>query len=623
MRLLTLDFETFYSREYSLSRMTPIEYILDHQFETIGCAVDMNGLSTFMSPDQLVIMLKRLQARMDDGEKVGIISHNATFDMSILAHRYNFVPSLMIDTLAMARAWYSHSLRSVSLAKVADFLGLPAKGTTVQQVIGMRRAEIISRGLYRAYADYSVHDAELTSQIYRRIMAEGFPKEELTTIDSVVRCAINPQFRLDMTALSEHLHAIESSKAQLLASVGMEDRTALMSNEKFADALRAAGVEPPTKISPTTGKVTYAFAKTDADFIELEEHPSLAVQALVAARLGTKSTIEETRTQRFINIGRLVWPTATGPAHAAKMPIPLRYSGAHTHRLSGDWKLNLQNLPRGGKLRKALKAPPGHVVVVGDSSQIEARMVAWFCGVEDLVADFAAGKDIYSSFASSVFGFPVNKKENPTERFVGKTAILGLGFGLGWMKFQSAVKMQSKAQTGTLVALSDQEALGVVNTYRGKFPGIPEMWSRLSGIIPQMTRKDCNVTVGPVTFLHEKVQLPNGMFLYYKNLRFEKDEWLFEYAGMTKRLYGGKLLENIIQALARICTMDAARRMRLVHGLHFAIQVHDELGYLVLKEHGDRVAGLLMQELCRRPKWAPDLPLAAEVEVGTTYGDAK
>lgn len=621
MKTITVDFETYYSDDYSLRKMTPVEYILDPRFEVIGCAVKEGGegFSKFLTHTELIIYLNKLP------EQVLMVSHNALFDMSIMAWHYGFSPHLMADTMGMARAWLSHKLKSVSLDAVSKYYGLPAKGTTVRNVKGMTREAIINAGLYLDYAEYSSHDADLCYTIYRRMVNEGYPAKEIAVMDTVLRCATHPRFLLNQNLLAEHLHNTVTAKDELLAQCGLEDRASLMSNEKFAEALRNLGVEPPTKISLTTGNETFAFAKTDPAFIELEEHDDPRVQQLVAARMGVKSTLEETRTKRLLSIANLTWPSKA----QGYMPIPLRYSGAHTHRLSGDWKLNMQNLPRGGKLRHSLRAPPNNKVVAVDASQIEARMAGWFAGATALTSAFANKEDVYSSFASKVFDRPIVKKDNPVERFIGKTAVLGLQYGLGWQKFQKTVKLQSKAQVGTEVSLSDDDAMNVIKTYRTTYEQIPQMWQRLNSLISQMaSNRELNAPVGPLLFQYQRIRLPSGLYLNYHDLENKGGQWWFTFAGKPKYLYGGKLLENITQALARIHVMDAAvrmrRRFRYSHmNVHLALQAHDELVYIVPEDLAEDVMAWALYEMRLPPEWAKDCPLDAEGDIGDTYGDAK
>ena len=348
------------------------------------------------------------------------------------------------------------------------------------------------------------------------------------------------------------------------------------------------------------------------------------VQALVAARLGLKSTIEESRTERLLAISRLHWGHL---GYAGLMPIPLRFSGAHTHRLSGDWKLNMQNLPvrKGNLIRSTLTAPPGHKVVAIDSSQIEARLVAWLCGARDLLEQFANKLDPYSIFASFVFGRTITKADK-AERFLGKTSILGMGFGVGWKKFQNTVKVSSLEQTGVQITLTDEEANRFVNTYRHVNHQVPTTWRILNDNIRILAGGSGSFSTGPCTFYPGRIRLPSGLDLKYHDLHNTGDGWVYSYGGKPRRLYGGALLENIIQALARIIISDASTRIRArlsVLGIHLALQVHDELVYIVPDEFVPAVQALLTEEMDRRPAWAPDLPLASECSYGQTYGDCK
>jgi DNA polymerase len=252
------------------------------------------------------------------------------------------------------------------------------------------------------------------------------------------------------------------------------DKSELMSNLKLAELLEFHGVLPPMKISSKTGKEAFAFAKSDEGFKALLEHPNPQVQAIVAARLGVKSTLEETRTERFINIA------GRGP-----LPVPLRYYAAHTGRWGGDDKVNLQNLPRKSPLKESMLAPEGYVFIDCDSSQIEARTLAWLAGQDDLVeffdknnAEVAAGVekmdmqyDPYKIMASEIYGKPVNEINEHPERFIGKTTILGCGYGMGGAKFQAQLKTFG-------VELSTDQCRSIVYTYRNQFESIPALWEQ-------------------------------------------------------------------------------------------------------------------------------------------------
>lgn len=632
MQYIAIDFETYYDKEYSLRKMTPAQYILDERYETITCGVSVNGASalTIDGPN-----VGRWLDRLDPANTC-LISHNALFDMCICAWRYGFTPHLMVDTMSMARALVSHAQYrgSVSLEKVGEQLGIGSKGSAVHTVIGLNRHEIINRGMMHAYAEYCRNDTDMCWAIFKKLRAL-FPVEQFATNDMIIRMTTYPQFVLDREMLAHHAHQIKIDKQVLLDNLGETyegGRSSLMSNAKFAELLLAEGVTPPIKISKTTGELTYAFAKTDAEFTDLEEHDSPVVQALVAARLGFKSTIEETRTDRLIAMGGLLWPAqATRLTPESNLPVPLRFSGAHTHRASGDWKINMQNLPNRGKLPSALRAPDGYKVVSIDSSQIEARINAWLGGETELLQAFENGDDPYALFASDIYGFTVNKRDFHAERFVGKTCILGLGYGLGPTRFCPQIISDSRKQGVTLPLMNPEEAARIVKLYRNKFKGITGLWRTAGQSISGMAQGLTSRVIGPCVLGHNNVLLPSGMRLYYDNLRQRRDDdgrmqWVYTRGGATHVLHGPKLVENLCQALNWCIVMGAALRLKnklQPYGVQLAHQLHDALVYIVPDDLVDNITPMLMYEMRARPSWAQDLPLDAEIKVGQTYGSMK
>ena len=423
MHLITLDFESFYSKDFSLSKMTTEEYIRSPEFEVIGVSVKLDDEpAVWCTGDDLEVFAFLQKFPWD---KSLAVAHNAMFDMAILSWKYGIKPLALGDTLSMARALHGSEL-SMSLKALAEHYKLQAKGEEVVAAMGMRRADFSPHGL-KTYGAYCINDTEITHSLFglmskgfrvpfgddlKQLNRPGFPRSEMRLIDQTLRMFTEPVLGLDKDVLVPHLEAVKHKKALLMAEIDVQ-REDLMSNPKLAESLRKLGVQPPTKTSPATGKETYAFSKSDSAFTDLLEHPDLPVQALVAARLGVKSTLEETRTERFIDM-----------ADRGPMPVPLRYYGAHTGRWSGSDKINLQNITRGSPLNTAITAPEGHVIINCDSSQIEARVLAWLAGQEDLVAAFDRGDDVYKIMASSIYSKPVDAIDKD-ERFLGKTVVLG------------------------------------------------------------------------------------------------------------------------------------------------------------------------------------------------------
>lgn len=605
MKILTIDFETYYDQEFSLTKLTTEEYIRSDDFEVIGVAVQQDdGQPTWFSGTRNEI--RQFLQTYDFSNNLAL-AHNAMFDAAILSWHFGICPRGWLDTLSIARAVHGTEVGG-SLATLATHYGIGVKGDEVVAAKGLRREDFSPAALAR-YGTYCCNDVALTYSLFQQ-MSVGFPKSELRLIDLTLKMFSEPTLYLDSTLLKRRLEEIVAVKDALLGTL---DKDMLMSNVKFAEWLRDHGVEPPMKTSPTTGKQTYAFSKTDEAFKELLEHKSTIVQMAVAARLGVKSTIEETRTERFIGI-----------AERGPMPVPLRYYAAHTGRWGGDDKLNLQNLPRGGHLKKAIVAPMGYVICDSDSSQIEARTLAWLAEQNDLVNAFENGEDVYKIMASAIY----NKAQagiTKDERFVGKTTILGSGYGMGASKFKTQLK-------NFAVEIEQDEAQRIINTYRDTYPKIPDLWRKAHEALDWIAN-DQSGEFGRGGLLkvdgRRGIRLPNGMYLKYPNLRKRQDpeSGKYEYVYDTKkgktvvpnRIYGGKVVENCCQALARIIIGE--QMLMIAKKYRVVMTVHDAIASLIPED--EAANGKEYVELCMRlrPSWAPELPLNCEAGYGKSYGD--
>ena len=427
MDLITIDFETYYDRDFSLSKLTTEEYVRDHQFEVIGVGIKVNNEGTEWASGTRE-QLKQYLHTFNWAESM-VLAHNTLFDGAILSWVFDIHPRVYTDTLCIARALHGVEVGG-SLRALSERYEIGAKGTEVLNALGKRRADFSEQDL-SLYGDYCINDVELTYKLFNIFLKKGFPKQELMMIDLTLRMFTEPMLELDIGLLEQHLEDTRERKDQLLEDAGIS-REDLMSNPKFAAVLEGLGVKPPMKISLRTGKETFAFAKNDEEFKALADHEDDRVQSAVAARLGTKSTLEETRTQRFIDISK-----------RGTLPVPVRYYAAHTGRWGGDDKINMQNLPsrgpNGKKLKRSILAPEGYTLIDCDSSQIEARVLAWLAGQDDLTQAFANNEDVYKVMASRIYGVPEDEVTKD-QRFVGKTTILGAGYGMGAVRFQEQLK---------------------------------------------------------------------------------------------------------------------------------------------------------------------------------------
>lgn len=609
MDLITLDFETYYSKDFSLSKLTTEEYIRDPRFEVIGVAVKVNNGATEWASGTH----EELKEYFDGFNWANsmVLAHNTIFDGAILSWLFNIRPRVWADTLCIARAVHGVEAGG-SLKALAERYDIGEKGTEVLDAMHKRRADFTEEELDR-YGDYCINDVELTYKLFG-IMSKNFPRHELKVIDVTLRMFIHPMLDLDVGLLEQHLEDIKDRKDELMVKAGITDKKQLMSGDKFAQLLIDLHVVPPTKISPTTGKVVYAFAKTDEAFQELAEHWNLDVQALVAARLGNKSTLEETRTQRFIDISK-----------RGILPVPVRYYAAHTGRWGGSDKINMQNLPSRGPdaktLKKSIMAPKGHTLIDCDSSQIEARVLAWWAGQNDLVNAFTNGEDVYVKMAARIYDVE-ESQVTKDQRFVGKTTILGCGYGMGAQRFMDQLK-----NFGVNVHLT--EARRIIDIYRKANHAITKLWNDASVCIKELTNRQA-VRVGAVPIAEalgplRALRLPSGLLMRYEDLQCEQGEKGLEYTYKTRRgrtrIYGGKMVENVCQAVAR-CII-AEQMVKIAKRYRVVMTVHDSIVCCVKDEEVSEAREYIEECMRWLPEWAEGLPLDCESGVAKTYGDCE
>ena len=612
---VVIDFETYLDSKYSLSHINPILYVHDPRFEVITFAYkEIGGKAEWFSGthDECKAVLDSLQL-----DKRTVVAHNAMFDGSILEWKFGIKPARYFCTMMGSRPYIAPFTGSMRLAKCAEFIGLEhKKGNEVSRAEGKRRTDFSAEELLR-YSMYCVNDVELTASVYQWLLLR-MPTDEADILDLTIKKYTRPRLVIDRSMLEQAADELEQKEATALLSLAALDlkRIDVTSNQRFAEALHLLGVEVPKKLSPTTGSPTFAFSKKDPEFMALAKHTNPKVRQLVEVRLLLKSSLERTRLVTFMEIER-----ATG----GLLPVPLLYYGAHTGRFSGTSGINMQNLPRGSILRKAIKAAAGYKVVSVDLSAIEARITAALANQMDLVCAFRDGEDVYSKFASDVYGFEVTKDTHPIERFVGKTAILGLGFGMGAAKYVATM-----ASAG--VAVETETGEKVVYHYRHKYGCIPLLWKQMDALLSNMMAMPRNSSQdwrdGLLRVSPGKVELPNRMPIFYPKMARDRfNKITYEVAetpakAYAKALWGGAMTENIVQALARIIISRAELRLAKA-GLVSVLQVHDELVFVVPEHTVPTVTDIVRKVVTDPVPWLPMLPIACEIGVGDSYGDAK
>lgn len=588
--IITLDFETYFADDYTLSKMTSEAYVRDPRFKVhmMGGKVGSYRTDSHTKPELLF--------RYNNVGRNSFVAHHAHFDGLILSHHYGVRPAFWFDTLSMARLLFPHA-KSHSLSGLAKLFGLQEKTVPYESFKNVRD---LPPDLYNRVAAGCANDVELTHAIFLKMLPH-VPRGELRIIDLTVRMFTEPALRLNRDILVQYLRDTKDQKEDMLASCGVTKED-VGSAAKFAALLEGFGVEPPTKVSKKTGEVAFAFAKTDAGLKELLDSPDPRVVALVEARLGVKSNTVQTRAQRMLDMD------SNGP-----MCVYLKYWGAHTGRWSGGDRMNWQNFKRGSVLRDAVLAPQGYALVVIDSAQIECRMLNWLAGEEDVLQAFRENRDLYSEGASRFYGRTVTRADK-LERHLGKTLELGCGYGMGADKFRATCKMG--ALGGPSIELTEGQARAAIESYRSSHRRVKALWKAADGILGKLHTGSACVW-GPMAVQHKRIYYPNGSWSDYTNLRHDGQDYHMSNRFGESKIYGAKLVENVVQALSRLVLAEAmlqvSQRYRIV------TTTHDELVYLARVEEADDALAFGMQIMKTPPAWAVGLPLDAEGGYAENY----
>jgi hypothetical protein len=599
MELLGLDFESYFDKDYSLKKLGTLMYVRDPRFLIHGASVQHeNGTPYWISRDEFPYFVKE-----QDWANTRMVAHNYYFDGLALFEHYGAEPAEKVCTLSLARALLGdHDLR-LDLNSVCVALGIPGKIAGLEQTKGKRDLTLDE---LRALIPYANNDVARVMEVYH-LLWPLLPENERRLLSLTLRMGTVPRLFIDTNHAQRESALAKEAHDQAIKAANVPKKI-LSSNPQFAEHLRRLGIEPPMKLNDK-GERTFAFSKNDLPFKELMvNHPEH--DKLFKARLAAKSTIRQSRAQRFLDIYATLERARQGV-----LPMPYKFSGAHTHRWSGLDGINVQNLPGiinkmidSGLLRKSIIAPKGWVIVVADSSGVELRFNMWFNDEPQVLHILRSGQDVYSHTATAHFGFTVTK--DMTERAFGKMLDLALGFGMGWRKFRinSALGFMGCDP----VRLDEGEAQAAVQTYRNTHPGVVSGWEDLNNRLSQMTSKHYKDTRKCVEFGYERVTMPGGLDLSYPKLRCS-EEGGWEYGLVNHhRIYGGLFDENIIQWLARNAVADQMLEIDELDEVYVVGMTHDEVIAITPERQADEVLKEMIRIMSTPPWWAPDIPLAAE-----------
>lgn len=618
MKIITLDAETrFHKKDYTLKRMTTEEYLRDPKFAVLGWAMRApNGQPAWLPHKQAQQLFARI-----DWSQCAVLCHHAAFDCAILNWHYGVKPGAILDTLSMARLLIGNHV-SVSLDNLARHFGLAAKSVPYEWFNEGQLWNELSPEVQSALSAGGMHDVALTWDIFNRL-APALPLEEFKVIDLSIRMFTEPMFEGDTQSFADIWIAERDKKDALLQRLGV-GAADLQSPDTFADLLRRAGVEPALKAG-AKGPI-YAFAKTDEFMKEWsgEDHDNELARNLVEARLGVRSTIDQTRAER------LGWMSRRG-----RLPVYLHYCGAHTTRWSGGDKVNWQNFKRGGGIRRSVRAAAGAVIVKADKSQVECRYLNMLAGQMDVIERFRRGDDPYTAIASAAYGHEVYKpkKDDPrreemeTKRGTGKQLELSCGYGAG---ADTIVATAARGTYGPPVRIDRATGLAWRDLYRATHPAVISYWKNAEACLPRLAAQQTGADTRGFSwsifhFEHGKVWLPNGCPLMYPQLSWMtskyKPQGAWHYATRygAATLWGGAFVENLIQAAARVDMSQTILRLEKNYGHRPALLEHDAYATVVTIDKSEQALQDVLTEFRRAPSWCPGIPLDAEGSISERY----
>jgi hypothetical protein len=613
--------------------MSTDAYIRDERFQLQCAAFVDHEKGVKVKREDIPYYLENL-----DQNTTAMIAQHAQFDGAYLWKYYRWRPAFWIDTLSMSRALRGLRERH-SLKELCKFYGLPPKSVDYAGFEGQRYDELSEEAKERQRED-CLGDAWRT-RIIAMQMLPLMPLEELRIIDMTVRQFTEPQIVGDQELLARLIGDELENKKNLLAGLGVTEAD-LASDDRFEDILIGEGIKVEYKTSKTKRGVKGCFSVSDEYFKRMLTDSDPHVRAIFEARAAVKSTIQRTRAETFLEMAK------DGP-----MRVYYFYYGARNARFAGGDDTNMQNLPSRGHngtgLRRALCPPKGYVLVVPDLSQIECRMLVTCAGQFDKIQAFRENRDLYKEAASRAFVIPI-KDVDDLQRQCGKVQVLQLGYNAGWKTYLMSVLRM------TGVDLGEEVAREHVQSYRddnARIAGALTNGSRVGGywqfgegfLFDLAQGSHCKPHWAPVEdgqekssqplfIIHgQKIVLPNGLMLHFDGLHWgeityrsaegkdeKKHAWKLPTVSGYTPFYGGKLIQNINSALARIVLTQA--ELRVVDRAPWAkivMHTHDDSAFLCREEFGETLQDIVDEEFTRPPSWLPNIPLSVKSSIRCDY----
>lgn len=627
-KFAALDFETFYSKDYSIQGSSTYQYVHHPEFDAY--------LVSIWSPEHSYVGRTDEFKDWKKFEGYTFIAHNASFDQRCFERcvELGIIPDIDVSWVCTADMCVYFQYQRNLKGSAKEILGVSMDKEVRNNMKGKTWDDMIAMDESKAVLQYALDDAKYTYQIWEKLWPLWPETERL--LSHMTRTMAYRGLPVDLKKVEEGIDKLEGHLFEAKTSLpwygeidpDTKKEYVVYSKKAMAIECRKAGVEPPKSLAKDSEQL--------ADWIREHGDKLTFVSAMqnynrINMHLQRTKSVKE----RLTDEGR--------------MSYNLKYFGADaTGRWSGDAGFNVQNMPRdtkyGVNIRNVVSPAEGKTLIISDLSQIEPRLTAFLAGDDDFLKLVAEGMSPYEAHARQTMGWTGGKlkDEDPELYLLSKVRVLQLGYGSGWFKFAETVKaygqtqildssfsrqdelrfqeFAKKYQPGKFSAYSNlptEERRQWVNAYiqvqdfRDKNPKITSSWKNLDKRLKSAANEGEDF----------KIEIPSGRTLNYFRCRHEPDGvTCATQKGSIRRtkMYGANLFQNSVQALARDCFGFILKNLYEA-SCDVVLHVHDEVVVEVEEENADEIKNEIQKIMMTGPEWMKDVPLSSDAITSKEY----
>jgi len=585
--MIAVDFETYYSRTHTVQTMGPWGYAHHpdtdiYMVSVVGEGVEFVGCPTAF--DWSLLAGKHL------------VSHNAGFDMVIClaGQARDLIPQFDYASWSCSADLMAYCGYPRALAKACKIsFGVELPKVMRNWMSGKRWADAQAKGKDKELLEYALNDSIWCLKLWEK-HSPAWPASE-RWLSAHTRQLIWRGVTVQKPALKRGIKQLQDLRDTAEGLVPWRSTGKILSLPALRDYCRALGIPAPKSL-----------AKDSPEAAEWETKYGDKLAWVAALRDYRRTNMLLAKLNNM----------SVRVRHDGTMPVYLKYWGGHTGRWSGDAGVNVQNLPRGEmfgvNLREMVRPKPKHKFIISDLAQIEPRVLAWLGGDATFLDQLrTGGGSLYEAYARANGLWDKDatlKSGDPALYQLIKIQILGLGFGCGWAKFQAL------AHQWAGIVFTDEEAKNTVANWRGLNTTTTRFWKTLDGRLEHAKNQQQDLL---------EFELPSGRSVKWWQPRADREDTNDTVVNQTNGTFkcftwGGKLTENVVQALSRDVFAHHIRQAEDA-GIPVTFTVHDEIVAEVPNDQAKDALDTLTQIMSTPPEWIADLPLAADGGIHKHY----